>query len=220
MAVINKIENKAKELADFNRAPKKVLDRDAFMKLFITQLQYQDPMKPIENHEMALQLASFNQVDQLMGLNEKLGKLVDLYKANEYTLLSNLVGKEVKVEGHTIRVEQGQFLGGEFKLEEPANVVNITIRDKQGRIIKNFTLQGLPKGIHRIEWDGRDNNGNQVSDGNYRISITVGSGDTQRSITPLVVAKVTGAILGEKSFLKINEAEEIPLNQIKEIYGR
>ncbi|HFB83209.1 MAG TPA: flagellar hook assembly protein FlgD, partial [Thermodesulfatator sp.] len=60
------------------RVPKKVLDRDDFMMLFITQLQYQDPMNPIQNNEMAQQLALFNQVDQLFNLNENFEKLVSL----------------------------------------------------------------------------------------------------------------------------------------------
>ncbi|MFN3568519.1 MAG: flagellar hook assembly protein FlgD, partial [Caldimicrobium sp.] len=140
MAVINKINEKTNQPADLKRIPKKVLDKEAFMQLFITQLQFQDPMKPMENHEMALQLAAFNQVDQLFNLNEKFSQLVDLYKANEYTLLANLVGKQVKIEGNTIRVEGGNFLGGFFELTDPANVVNISIRDSQGRLIKNIPL--------------------------------------------------------------------------------
>ena len=52
------------------RVAKKVLDMQDFIQLFITQLQYQDPMNPIENNEMAIQLALFNQVDQLFKINE------------------------------------------------------------------------------------------------------------------------------------------------------
>lgn len=220
MAVINKVNEKTGQPADLKRIPKKVLDREAFMQLFITQLQYQDPMKPIENHEMALQLAAFNQVDQLMSLNEKLSQMVDLYKANEYTLFANLVGKTVKIEGNTVRIEGGKFLGAEFELSEPANQALVTIRDFQGRVVKTFTLYNLNQGINKIEWDGRDDNGNLLPDGNYRISITIGSGKDATSVTPIVIARVTGATLGDTPLLKINETETIKLDQIKEILGR
>jgi len=219
MAVINKINEKTGQPADLKRIPKKVLDREAFMKLFITQLQYQDPMRPIENHEMALQLAAFNQVDQLMSLNDKLSKMVDLYKANEYTLFANLVGKEVKVEGNTVRIENGKFLGAEFKLDEPVNQALITIRDSQGKVVKTLVLYNLSKGLNKIEWDGRDDNGNLLPDGNYKISITVGEGKEAKSVTPVVVAKVTGAILGDKPVIKINDIDTLTLDQIKEILG-
>lgn len=219
MAVINKLDEKTGQALDLKRIPKKVLDKEAFMQLFITQLRFQDPMKPIENHEMALQLAAFNQVDQLFSLSEKLSKLIDLYKANEYTLLANLVGKEVKIEGNIARVENGKFLGGSFEISEPTNLVTITIRDTQGKIIRMMELRNLPPGEHKIEWDGKDQWGNPVLDGNYKISITTGMGENLKTITPIVVAKVTGATLGDKASLKINNLESIDLNQIKEIIG-
>ncbi len=220
MGVIEKVNEKTAQPADLKRIPKKVLDKEAFIKLFITQLQYQDPMKPMENHEMALQLAAFNQVDQLFNLNEKLEKLVDLYKTNEYTLLANMVGKEVKIEGNTLRIENGHFLGASFELSEPANTVNITIRDNRGRVIKTMTLHNLPQGTHPLNWDGKDELGYPLPDGNYKVSITTGSGESLKSITPIVVAKVTGALLGDKPSLKINDADIISLNQIKEVIGR
>jgi flagellar basal-body rod modification protein FlgD len=220
MAVVNNIDEKTNQPANLTRIPKKVLDKEAFMKLFVTQLQYQDPMKPMENHEMALQLAAFNQVDQLMSLNDKLSQMVDLYKANEYTLFANLVGKEVKIEGNTIRVENGKFLGAEFELSSPANSALITIRNTQGQVVKTIPLYNLNQGLHKVEWDGTDDRGNLVPDGNYRISITAGSGDNAQSISPVVVAKVTGASLGEKPSLKVNDSESITLDKIKEILGR
>ncbi len=219
MAVINKIDEKTGQPADLKRIPKKVLDKESFMQLFITQLRYQDPIKPLENHEMALQLAAFNQVDQLMNLNEKFSQMVELYKANEYTLLANLVGKEVKIEGNTLRIEKGKFLGGEFELSEPANLVSITIRDIQGKVVKTLSLTNLTQGTHQIEWDGKDNNGNLLPDGNYKVSITVGTGKDSKTLTPIVVAKVTGATLGDKPTLKINDTETIKLEAIKEILG-
>ncbi len=219
MAVINKINEKTGQPADLKRIPKKVLDREAFMQLFIKQLQFQDPMKPVENHEMALQLAAFNQVDQLMNLNEKLERLVDLYKTNEYTLFANLVGKAVKIEGNILRIEDGKFLGGEFELTEPANLVTITIRNEMGQIVRTLQLYNLPKGLHKIDWDGKDQGGNPLPDGNYRVSITVGSGDEVKSIPVRVISKVTGAILGDKPQLVINGREQVSLERIKEILG-
>jgi flagellar basal-body rod modification protein FlgD len=220
MAVINNIDEKTGQPANLSRIPKKVLDKEAFMQLFITQLQYQDPMKPIENHEMALQLAAFNQVDQLMNLNDKLSQMVDLYKANEYTLFANLVGKEVKIEGNTVRVENGKFLGAEFELSNPANTALVTIRNAQGKIIKTMALYNLPQGINRVDWDGTDDRGNPVPDGNYKISITIGTGDNAQSVTPVVIARITGATLGDKPTLKVNDIETISLDKIKEILGR
>ncbi len=219
--MVNKVQEKVDQPANLTRVPKKVLDREDFVKLFITQLQYQDPMKPIENHEMALQLAAFNQVDQLSKLNESFESLLKFVKAQEFGYAGNMVGKLVKVEGNLGRVEGGAFLGASFELDEPANQAVVTIRDASGKIVRTFTLQNLTKGRHTLEWDAKDNQGNQVPDGNYRISITIGEGNQARAITPVITGRVTSVVLQEgKPKLKVNEELTISLEDLKEITWR
>ena len=219
--MVNKVQEKVDQPANLTRIPKKVLDREDFVKLFITQLQYQDPMKPIENHEMALQLAAFNQVDQLSKLNESFENLLKVVKALEFGYAGNMVGKLVKVEGNVGRVEGGSFLGGSFELDEPANQVFVTIRDASGKIVRTITLQNLSKGAHTLDWDAKDNSGNQVPDGNYKISITVGEGEKAKSITPIITGRVTSVVFEDgKAKLKVNDEQTINLEDLKEIAWR
>ncbi|WP_022855439.1 flagellar hook assembly protein FlgD [Thermodesulfobacterium thermophilum] len=201
------------------RTPKKVLQKDDFIKLFVTQLQYQDPMKPLENNDMAIQLALFNQVDQLFNINDTLKSLVDLGKNLNLTYVSSLVDKKVKVDSNIGRVEQGQFLGGEFKVEGFVTGGEIVIRDSKGNLVKKITLTDLKEGIYKIEWDGKDQAGNSVPDGNYTFSILLFDGKTVNSVKPTMVAKVTGAKLGEENRLVINGVQEINLSDIKELIG-
>ena len=44
------------------------LDKDAFLKLLVTQMQYQDPLEPTSNTEYMSQLAQFSSVEQLQNL--------------------------------------------------------------------------------------------------------------------------------------------------------
>lgn len=44
------------------------LGRDDFLKLLVTQLQHQDPLNPIDNHEFVAQTAQFTQLEQLAKL--------------------------------------------------------------------------------------------------------------------------------------------------------
>lgn len=46
------------------------LDRDAFLKLLITQLQHQDPMSPMEDADFIAQLAQFSSLEQMQHLND------------------------------------------------------------------------------------------------------------------------------------------------------
>ncbi|WP_456433519.1 flagellar hook assembly protein FlgD [Thermosulfuriphilus sp.] len=154
------------------RVPKKVLDRDDFMMLFITQLQYQDPMNPIQNNEMAQQLALFNQVDQLFGLNQKFEELVSLEKTRSDLGLVSLLGQTVTAWASSVLVEEGKPLGGEIILEEPATSVKLRLLDSEGRLVRSLDLGALPAGEHELSWDGLDDHGNPVADGAYQIRVT------------------------------------------------
>jgi len=199
------------------RVAKKVLDMQDFIQLFITQLQYQDPMNPIENNEMAIQLALFNQVDQLFKINETLDTLVNMAKSLDLAYVSNLVGKRVKIESNIGRVENGEFLGGEFTLEEPVNYLEIVIRDSKGSLIDKLQLSGLQAGTYKIDWDATDKNGNKVSDGNYTFSIVIPYENTTQTITPTMIAEVTGAKLGDNIQIVVNDNYTVDMENIKEL---
>uniref|UniRef100_A0A7V5XHG1 Basal-body rod modification protein FlgD n=1 Tax=Thermodesulfobacterium geofontis TaxID=1295609 RepID=A0A7V5XHG1_9BACT len=208
---------------NIQRVPKKDLDMQDFIQLFITQLRYQDPMNPIENNEMATQLALFNQVDQLFKINETLNVLAYManFMANSLDLayISNLIGKKIKIATDIGRVENGEFLGGEFTLKEPAEKVEIIIKNSQGEIIYKLELSNLQKGTHKINWDAINLEGEKVSDGNYTFSIIAYSGEESKNITPFMIGKITGVKLGEIIKFIVNETVEILPEDIQEIIG-
>jgi len=50
----------------------KTLTEADFMQLFLAQMQYQDPLQPMDNNEVATQLAQFETVDALTTMNSTL----------------------------------------------------------------------------------------------------------------------------------------------------
>jgi flagellar basal-body rod modification protein FlgD len=50
--------------------------QDAFLKLLVEQLKHQDPLAPQDGTQFVAQLAQFNSLEQLISINERLGKLV------------------------------------------------------------------------------------------------------------------------------------------------
>ncbi len=63
-----------------------------YMKLLITQLQNQNPLEPLDNNEMASQLAQFSQLQQLESMNTSFAKVL---ATTELTYANSLIGKEV-----------------------------------------------------------------------------------------------------------------------------
>ena len=63
-----------------------------YMNLLVTELQNQDPLEPLDNKEMASQLAQFSQLAQLETMNNNFAKALDYA---ECIYANSLVGKEV-----------------------------------------------------------------------------------------------------------------------------
>lgn len=70
------------------------LDKDTFINLLCTQMQYQDPLNPMDNAEMLAQLAQFTALEQMMNVaqvgqkqlaNTMIGQYVQYYQEDSDT---------------------------------------------------------------------------------------------------------------------------------------
>jgi flagellar basal-body rod modification protein FlgD len=55
--------------------PNSLLTKDDFLKLFVTQLQHQDPMSPMDNDQMVAQMSQLSTVEQLTNLATTNGQM-------------------------------------------------------------------------------------------------------------------------------------------------
>ena len=98
------------------------LDKGAFMKLLVSQLQHQDPLSPVANEDFVAQLATFSSLEQLEGLNQNVVAMITLNQSNallsQLTQSSALIGKEVTWQGfeseeeHSGTVESVKIVDG------------------------------------------------------------------------------------------------------------
>lgn len=54
------------------KLPDNNLGQDAFLHLLITELQHQDPTKPLDDRELITQLATFTQVEKLTAIADSM----------------------------------------------------------------------------------------------------------------------------------------------------
>ena len=70
------------------------LSQNDFIKLFMTELTFQDPLEPINNREFLAQMAQFTNLEQARLTNENISNLVSI----NATLQSlGIIGKQVEV---------------------------------------------------------------------------------------------------------------------------
>lgn len=76
------------------------LDKDAFLKMLVTQMKNQDPMSPQDNQAFIAQLAQFSSLEQMQQLNQNILGLAVLQQTNalmsQLTQSSALIGQNVR----------------------------------------------------------------------------------------------------------------------------
>ncbi len=104
-----------------NTASYDALDRQAFLKLLVTELRNQDPLEPMKDREFIAQLAQFSTLEQMTTLNSRFEKFL---KVNASSLMGRTVkttsGEEGKVEAVFFRKDGITVLvnKNEYPLEE------------------------------------------------------------------------------------------------------
>ena len=98
------------------------LDKDAFLKLLVTELRHQDPTQPMENKEFISQMAQFSALEQMTNVNKSIQTLNRSSRSGEaYSLL----GKQIKAfDPVTGRKIEGTVSGMFYKGDDIRLVVN------------------------------------------------------------------------------------------------
>jgi flagellar basal-body rod modification protein FlgD len=142
---------------------------DTFLKLLTTQLQYQDPMSPMDSNEFTQQLVEFAGVEQSIDTNSNLEQLVNFGLANATSTAAGYIGKEVTAGGDTSSLANGSATWN-YTLGTNAASTQITISDLSGQVVYSGAGE-TTAGAHSLTWDGRTNDGGTAPDGTYQISI-------------------------------------------------
>jgi flagellar basal-body rod modification protein FlgD len=149
------------------KVPSQNMDKDAFMKLLVAQLQNQDPSQSQDPAQMVQQMTAFSQLEQLQNVSDLLKGMqsqnVALFQASATTL----VGKHVRVQGAGVQLKDGVANIG-MDLSANANV-KMVIKDADGRTVATIDKGGFKTGHHEFEWDGKNDEGLQLDDGVYNI---------------------------------------------------
>jgi flagellar basal-body rod modification protein FlgD len=93
---------------DSSRKSGSTMGKDDFLKLFVAQLQHQDPMNPMQDTDMMGQMASFSTLEQVSNMAAENTRIAQNLTASNAV---GLIGRTVSYvdqagESHTGKVEQ------------------------------------------------------------------------------------------------------------------
>lgn len=77
-----------------NSVPTNGIGQEDFLKILLTQLSYQDPLKPMDNQEFIAQMAQFTTLEQTKQLNDRLDSLLSIQSSDQSI---GLIGKTVEI---------------------------------------------------------------------------------------------------------------------------
>jgi flagellar basal-body rod modification protein FlgD len=198
---------------------KKDMDREAFLKLLVAQLKNQDPLEPMEDVEFVSQLTQFSNLEQVMKTNTKLDELSMATGAQVSAQAINMVGRTVIVPGDRMTLPAEGSV--EMKLDVPSTIVGgeVEILNDQGLVVRRISLSASSPGIGTAVWDGRDESGERLAEGSYRVRATgVSPVGAEVELSVLAPARVDAVIWEDGvPFLRIG-GDILPLAAVREVW--
>ena len=111
------------------------LSFESLLKIILTQLTYQDPLKPMDNFEFVSQLAQFSQIQIGQTGNERLEAMA-IAQANSQA--ANLLGRTVDIPAGSANLS-GKVVAVTFAEGSP----RISIRTADNQTISNISISSI-----------------------------------------------------------------------------
>ena len=194
----------------------KELDKDAFMKLLVAQLQHQDPTAPQDSNAMMQQMTSFSSLEQLQNMNSALQGIQVQNQGLFQAQSSSLVGKRIRVTSSGFDLKDGKATMGVDLASEAT--VSISIKDSAGKVVATLDKGSMSAGSHLLDWDGRDAQGSKLADGAYTVEISAKdtAGKTV-SATPSAYVTVDSVLFANGTVLLQAGGRQFALSDVNEI---
>ena len=111
------------------------LGQEQFLKILLAQLQFQDPLKPMDNQQFLAQMAQFSSLAQASQLNDRVDTLLTIQAATQSI---GLIGKTVEVQTAT-----GARVGSVASLTFSSGQPSLTVNVGSGEVLSDIRLSEI-----------------------------------------------------------------------------
>lgn len=196
------------------------MNKDDFLKLFIAQMQNQDPLNPMDGTEFIGQLAQLTQVEQAYNANTNLESLISAQNSSNSLNAVSFLGTSILAQGNQVALADGVQPTLSYNLSAAAKGVTVQIADSAGQVVRTINSGVAAQGNHSLVWDGKGGNGQALAAGLYSVSVTAtDNAGAQFSGTPLVQGKVDGVSLDSTTPMLSVGGVNVPLSNVLKVKG-
>jgi flagellar basal-body rod modification protein FlgD len=196
------------------------LGQSDFLKLMTTQLNNQDPMKPMNSGEFFNQISQFSSVAGIQDLQNTFSQVADAMFSGQALQASSLVGRNVMLESSTVNLDPNGTAEGVVDLNTPADNVRVNVYTQSGELVKTIEMGAQPPGTVGFTWDGTNDKGDKQNQGQYFIKAEARYGRDSFSQPTWTKQRVESVTLGNGlQDIQLNMANnrDISLSQVKKI---
>jgi flagellar basal-body rod modification protein FlgD len=221
MAVTNTSSAVSAQLSTVNSKKANVQDemsQQAFLTLFTTQLQNQNPLDPVKNEAFVAQLAQFSQLEATTKMADSLEMMSTTMQGDRLMTGAALIGKKVASPKGTAELIDGANVAGVLSLANGAKSVNLDVFDKDGVKVFTQSMGRQPAGDMNVRWDGFNAKGERMPAGRYSVVATVDAFGEISQVpisTPSTVKSVT--YLNNQLMLELQDGSSVSLSDVQRI---
>jgi flagellar basal-body rod modification protein FlgD len=198
------------------------MGQQAFLTLFTTQLQNQDPLDPVKNEAFVAQLAQFSQLEATTKMADSMASMATSMQTDRLMAGTSLIGKKVAAPNGSAQLVDGANISGVISVPNGADKVSLDVFDQLGRKVFTQSLGRQAPGDVALKWEGFNDKGERMPPGQYKVLATVNSFGkvTQVPIsTPAVVKSVSYDSSTKEMMIEVEGGGSMPLSQVRRVDG-
>jgi flagellar basal-body rod modification protein FlgD len=181
------------------------LGREEFLTLLVAQLENQNPLDPADTEQFTDQLAQFSQVEQMINVNDKLDEMMADVEGSDGNIdVKSFVGLTVTANVSSMTINDGAVTSGYYEVDDSAEVI-VYVYDSDGTQVATLPQGEVEAGAYLVSWDGTDDAGNALDDGEYSYVVMANSGDGYKEVASYLSGTVDAvSYQNGKGYLVIN----------------
>lgn len=209
--------------------PNATLDKDAFLKLLLIELQHQDPTDPMDSDKMLTQTSQLSALEMQQNTNTTMQKMVETmqllsnsFSTSMSTSAIGAIGKMATVSDNKIKLTgSDEIIALKMYLPEDSdeNGVTLEVYDSNNKLIfsEKSGEQSVSQGLFTMEWPGRNNDGVYAGDGEYTVKMVYNNKNGEKITANYGTYPIEGIIFKEGLAYAKMAGQEVPFDAITEI---